>query len=163
MLPTFGTTLSICVSSLCASVYRKPIPFKSNLFRSMTARAWQDVIQLPMIDRVQDRELVRNQAFINGEFVAGPASGVVNVIDPGNGVLLGTVPDMSEEATLLAIRAAKAALVSWRAVPARERGLALRRWYDLIVQNADDLEIIMTSECGKPLAEVISACRYLRQ
>ena len=125
----------------------------------MQARAWQDVVNLPLIDRVKDRDLVRNQAFINGEFVSGPASGVVNVVDPGNGVLLGTVPDMSEDATLLAIGAAKAALVSWRAVPARERGLALRRWYDLIVQNADDLAMIMTSECGKPFAEVMSTFR----
>eukprot|EP00291_Cryptomonas_curvata_P013428 CAMPEP_0172184546 /NCGR_PEP_ID=MMETSP1050-20130122/19639_1 /TAXON_ID=233186 /ORGANISM="Cryptomonas curvata, Strain CCAP979/52" /LENGTH=353 /DNA_ID=CAMNT_0012858363 /DNA_START=150 /DNA_END=1208 /DNA_ORIENTATION=+ len=113
-----------------------------------------------MNDRVKDRDLVRNQAFINGEFVSGPASGVVNVVDPGNGVLLGTVPDMSEEATLLAIGAAKAALVSWRAVPARERGLALRRWYDLIVQNADDLAMIMTSECGKPFAEAKAEMAY---
>ena len=157
MRPAYGTTtLSICVSSFCASVCRRSIPFKYNLIRSMQARAWQDVVKLPMIDRVKDRDLVRNQAFINGEFVSGPASGVVNVIDPGNGVMLGTVPDMSEEATLLAIGAAKAALVSWRAVPARERGMALRRWYDLIVQNADDLAMIMTSECGKPFAEVMS-------
>ena len=122
--------------------------------RKMQSTSWQELARLPMIDRVKDRTLVRDKAFINGEFVDGPASGSFDVIDPGNGAFLGSVPDMSEEATLLAVAAAKDAFATWRAVPARERGLILRRWYDLIVQNTDDLAVIMTSECGKPLAEV---------
>jgi hypothetical protein len=124
------------------------------LSRKMQSPSWQELIKLPMIDRVKDKTLVRNQAFINGEFVDGPAAGTFDVLDPGNGAFLGSVPDMSEEATLLAIAAAKEAFPLWKAVPARERGLILRRWYDLIVQNTDDLAVIMTSECGKPLAEV---------
>ena len=107
-----------------------------------------------MIDRVNDKTLVRNQAFINGEFVDGPAAGRFDVFDPGNGVYLGNVPDMSEEATLIAVAAAKKAFATWRAVPAKDRGIILRRWYDLIIQNTEDLAVIMTSECGKPLTEV---------
>ena len=108
----------------------------------------------PLQARVSRAELVQETAFVNGKFGAGSASGkTFEVLDPASGAVLGRVPDMDAAASGAAIDAATAAFSAWRSVPAKEKGVVLRRWYDLIIANTDDLAIIMTSECGKPLAE----------
>ena len=108
----------------------------------------------PLIARVSRPELVREAAFINGKFTSPSASDAMfEVFDPASGAVLGRVPDMDAASSAAAIDAAVCAFSSWRSVPAKDRGVALRRWYDLIIANTNDLAIIMTSECGKPLAE----------
>ena len=82
------------------------------------------------------------------------------VRDPASGAELGCVPDMGADESAAAIDAATAAFGAWRAVPAKDKGAALRRWHDLIIANTDDLALIMTSECGKPLAEARGEVAY---
>ena len=77
----------------------------------------------------------------------------VPVINPATGETLGTVPHMGAQEARRAIDAAQAAWPAWRKKTARERALILRKWNDLMLDNADDLAAIMTAEQGKPLAE----------
>eukprot|EP00285_Hemiselmis_virescens_P004646 CAMPEP_0173416098 /NCGR_PEP_ID=MMETSP1356-20130122/85219_1 /TAXON_ID=77927 ORGANISM="Hemiselmis virescens, Strain PCC157" /NCGR_SAMPLE_ID=MMETSP1356 /ASSEMBLY_ACC=CAM_ASM_000847 /LENGTH=504 /DNA_ID=CAMNT_0014378399 /DNA_START=150 /DNA_END=1664 /DNA_ORIENTATION=- len=107
----------------------------------------------PMRDRVSNPSLVQEAAFINGDFVTPKAAGTFSVHDPASGALLGSVPDMGKEGAVEAISAAHASWAGWRDVPAKDKSAALRRWHELILTNTEDLAIIITSECGKPLAE----------
>ena len=159
---TVLTALCVCTplhvrlgGGFCAGLQVRPASF-AMATRSLSMKSIEQpaIATVPLIERVKDKSLVHSQAFINGLFTDGSAAGSLTVTDPGSGFILGTVPDMAEKDTLEAIAAAKEAFLLWRAVPAKDRGLRLRRWYDLIVANAEDLATIMTSECGKPLAEV---------
>jgi succinate-semialdehyde dehydrogenase/glutarate-semialdehyde dehydrogenase len=105
-------------------------------------------------ERVSRPELVKSAAYINGAWSSPAAADqTFEVKDPASGAILGRVPDMDAAASEAAVAAAAAASGPWRSVPAKEKGAVLRRWHDLILANADDLAVIMTSECGKPLAE----------
>ena len=75
------------------------------------------------------------------------------VVNPATNALLGLVPRVTRSQASAAIEAAEAAWGPWRALPARDRSSVLRRWYELLLQHADDLALILTSEQGKPLAE----------
>jgi succinate-semialdehyde dehydrogenase/glutarate-semialdehyde dehydrogenase len=90
---------------------------------------------------------------------------VIIVRNPATGETLGTIPRMGRMETRRAIAAADAALPGWKAKTAAERAKLLRRWYELMMANQDDLALIMTSEQGKPLAEskgeIAYAANYL--
>ena len=103
-------------------------------------------------------DLLREQAFIDGQWCDGPE--VIDVHNPASGALLGTVPQLREEATTRAIAAAQGAFDGWRSRSARERATILRRWYELIVDNAEDLARLMTAEQGKPLNEARGEIAY---
>jgi succinate-semialdehyde dehydrogenase/glutarate-semialdehyde dehydrogenase len=102
---------------------------------------------------LKDPTLLRTQAFLNGEWVNAASGASHPVLNPATRDKLGTVPDMGAAETRRAIEAAAAALPSWARLTAKERGAILRRWYDLMMANQDDLAVIMTAEQGKPLAE----------
>ena len=102
---------------------------------------------------VKDTSLFRSQAFINGEWVNADSGESVPVTNPADGETLITVPDMGAEETRRAIEAANAALPAWSARTAKDRAAILRRWYELIMENQEDLARLMTAEQGKPLAE----------
>jgi len=103
--------------------------------------------------KLNDPSLLRQQAFIDGAWCDADAGKTVDVVNPATGETLGTVPHMGAEETRRAIAAANAAWPAWRKKTARERALILRKWNDLMLENADDLAAIMTAEQGKPLAE----------
>src|SRR5271154_3364667 len=103
--------------------------------------------------KLQDEKLFRQQCYINGEWVDALNRGTIPVTNPANGETLGTVPRMGAEETRQAIEAADCALPGWRARTAKERAQVLRRWFDLMMANQEDLAILMTAEQGKPLAE----------
>ena len=100
-----------------------------------------------------DASLFRQQGFIDGKWCDADASTTLTVDDPATGLNIGSIPDMGAAETRRAIEAANAAWPAWREKTGKERGAVLRRWFDLIVANADDLAALMTAECGKPLAE----------
>lgn len=100
---------------------------------------------------LDDAGLLRTQALINGEWVAGPGSFAVT--DPATGRELAQVPNLGRAETEAAIAAAANALNAWRSKPAKERAAVLLRWQQLLVKHADDLARLMTAEQGKPLAE----------
>ncbi len=99
---------------------------------------------------LKDKSLLRSQCYINGEWVG---DGGLDVTNPASGELITSVPRFGADETRQAIEAAGAALKAWSAKTAKERSAILRRWFDLQMENQEDLAQIMTAEQGKPLAE----------
>ncbi len=97
--------------------------------------------------------LFRQQCYINGAWVDADDGGVREIRNPSTGEVLGTVPDMGHTETRRAIEAANAAWPAWREKTAAERAVILRRWYELMLENKEDLAILMTLEQGKPISE----------
>jgi succinate-semialdehyde dehydrogenase/glutarate-semialdehyde dehydrogenase len=110
--------------------------------------------------QLNDHKLFRQQAFIQGEWRDANNQQTIDVTNPANGQLLGTVPKMGAGETRAAIEAANQALPAWRALTAKERAVILRRWFDLMMANQDDLAKLMTLEQGKPLAEAKGEIAY---
>ncbi len=110
---------------------------------------------------LNDTELLRQQCFINGIWLNDlDSGGTIPVTTPASGAIIGTVPKMGAIETRVAIEAANTAFPSWRAKTAAERSYLLRRWFELILANQEDLAILMTTEQGKPLAESRSEIVY---
>lgn len=103
--------------------------------------------------QLKDTQLFRQQAFIDGAWVDADNGQTIKVNNPATGEILGTVPKMGAAETRRAIEAADKALPAWRALTAKERAGKLRRWFELMIENQDDLARLMTLEQGKPLAE----------
>ncbi len=102
---------------------------------------------------LNDSNLFRQQSYIGGLWCDADSAKTFPVNNPATGELLAHVPDMGATETRRAIDAAKRAWPEWRRKPAKERAILLRKWYELIMANSDDLARIMTAEQGKPLAE----------
>jgi len=103
--------------------------------------------------QLKDPTLLRQQSYIDGEWVDADGRGTLDVKNPATGEKIGTVPKMGVAETKRAIDAAAAAFPAWSKKTAKERATILRRWFDLMIANQDDLAVIMTAEQGKPLAE----------
>ncbi|WP_445611587.1 NADP-dependent succinate-semialdehyde dehydrogenase [Hafnia alvei] len=110
--------------------------------------------------QLNDSTLFRQQAFIQGKWCDAESKKTIEVTNPANAQLLGTVPKMGANETRTAIEAANQALPVWRALTAKERATILRRWFDLMMANQDDLAKLMTLEQGKPLAEAKGEITY---
>ncbi|MFC0284295.1 NAD-dependent succinate-semialdehyde dehydrogenase [Camelimonas abortus] len=114
---------------------------------------------------LRDPSLLTDHAPVAGEWIAPQGDGGLPVINPASGQLIARVPNLGPEAARRAIDAAHAAQQEWARRPARDRARILRRWYDLVVENVDDLALILTREQGKPLAEaraeILSNAAYL--
>jgi succinate-semialdehyde dehydrogenase/glutarate-semialdehyde dehydrogenase len=102
---------------------------------------------------LKDPTLLQQKCYLAGTWQDADQNGTIDVTNPATGELLGTIPKMGTAETRRAIEAADAALPAWRAKTAKERSLILRRWFELMMANQDDLAVIMTAEQGKPLAE----------
>ena len=113
---------------------------------------------------LQDQTLLTDSAYVAGAWISAEGQGI-EVTNPADGSLVGRVPSLDRTTIEQAIAAAEAARADWAARPARERAALLRRWHDLILQNADDLAQILTAEQGKTLAEakgeIVSNAAYL--
>jgi len=107
---------------------------------------------------LQNSALFQSDAWINGQWVAGSSRFVVD--NPATGEVIAQVSNLGAAEAEAAIAAAEAALPAWRAKTAKERSSILRRWFDLIVANSDDLSRILTLEQGKPLAEAKGEVAY---
>jgi succinate-semialdehyde dehydrogenase/glutarate-semialdehyde dehydrogenase len=103
------------------------------------------------LTQLNDPALFKTRAYIDGEWSGGAAT--FAVLDPADNAEIAQVPDFGADEALRAIAAAHAALPAWRAKTGKERAAVLRRWFDLVIEHADDLAAIMTAEQGKPLAE----------
>lgn len=102
---------------------------------------------------LKNKDLLCSRCLIGGKWVSSGGEKNIAVHNPATGELVGSVPSLGREETLQAIEAAEAAWPAWRSKTAHERSRLIRRWYDLIVANQEDLASIMTAEQGKPLAE----------
>ena len=99
------------------------------------------------------QDLLREQAFIGGDWVGAESGKIFAVTNPATGAQIATVPDMDAADAIRAVQAAQAAFPEWRKKLAKERARILRNWADLIAARADDLALLLTTEQGKPLAE----------
>ncbi|WP_165666877.1 NAD-dependent succinate-semialdehyde dehydrogenase [Metapseudomonas otitidis] len=103
--------------------------------------------------KLNDLNLLREQAYVNGQWIEADDEGRFAVTNPANGELIAEVASLGRVETARAIDAAQAALPAWRARTAKERSTILRRWYELILANQEDLARLLSWEQGKPLAE----------
>ena len=103
--------------------------------------------------QLSDKSLLKDRCFINGEWLAARNNETIAVTNPADGELVGHVPSLSATEVEKVIDAANNALDPWKKLTSAKRSQILRKWFDLIVANADDLAMIMTSEQGKPLKE----------
>jgi succinate-semialdehyde dehydrogenase/glutarate-semialdehyde dehydrogenase len=102
---------------------------------------------------LQDGRLFRQASYIDGAWVDASGHGVIEVDNPATGETIGTVPRLGRNETRQAIEAAERAFPEWRKKTAKERASVMRRWFDLMMANQEDLARLMTTEQGKPLAE----------
>ncbi|MDH5771939.1 MAG: NAD-dependent succinate-semialdehyde dehydrogenase, partial [Rhodospirillaceae bacterium] len=103
--------------------------------------------------QLKDKSLLRNKCYVNGKWVDANSGENFNVTNPANGSVITTVPMFGANETRDAISAAEKAYPAWRGKTAKERAALLRRWFELIMESADDLAQLMTAEQGKPLIE----------
>ena len=104
--------------------------------------------------------LLREACYIDGEWVKADSGETINVTNPATGEVLGTVPNCGAAETRRAVEAANRAWPAWRAKTAKERAVILRRWYELIMANQDELARLLTLEQGKSLAEARGEIAY---
>ena len=107
--------------------------------------------------KLADASLLKNQCFINGSWVGEAVDAVTN---PATGAILAKVPNYGAKDTQEAVAAASEAFKTWSKRPAKERSALLRKWFELIIANKEDVAQIMTAEQGKPLAEARGEVEY---
>ncbi|KAJ5895185.1 succinate-semialdehyde dehydrogenase [Penicillium taxi] len=109
---------------------------------------------------LNDKSLFIEKCYINGEWVGAQSGETFEVHDPATGALIGTCPELNSTDVQKAIEAASEAFPKFRTVLARERARMLRRWYQLMIDNAEDLAKLITWENGKPLADAKGEVNY---
>jgi len=102
---------------------------------------------------IQNFKLFRDKCYINGEWIEANSKDTISVNNPATLKEIGTVPKCGKEETKKAIDAANAAWPKWKSTSAKERSIILRKWFDLIISNKEELAQIMTIEQGKPINE----------
>src|SRR5258706_8074631 len=103
--------------------------------------------------QLKDSKLFREQCYLDGAWIDADERKTVAVTNPATGAVLGSIPRMGGAEAKRAVTAADRAWPAWRAKTAKERAVILRKWFDLMMANQEDLAQIMTAEQGKPLAE----------
>jgi len=109
-------------------------------------------------DLLKDKSLLKEQCYIDGKWVGGDDK--IDVTNPASGDVIASVPKLGAIETKQAIAAAEKAMKGWAARTAKERSNILRKWYNLMMENQEDLAQIMTAEQGKPLAEARGEIAY---
>ncbi|MCE9588328.1 MAG: NAD-dependent succinate-semialdehyde dehydrogenase [Verrucomicrobia bacterium] len=109
---------------------------------------------------LKDLSLLKNQAYASGYWCDARSGRVLEVRDPADGQILGSVPSLCAEEVKEAILAAQSAMALWKKELASIRSKILRRWFDLITEHTNDLAAILTAEQGKPLAEARGEIAY---
>src|SRR6267142_4974565 len=102
---------------------------------------------------LKDARLFREACYVDGQWIKAKSGAMINVDNPATGEIIGKVPKLGAAETRQAIEAANRAFLPWSRKTAKERAVILRRWFDLMMANQEDLAQIMTAEQGKPLAE----------
>jgi succinate-semialdehyde dehydrogenase/glutarate-semialdehyde dehydrogenase len=110
-------------------------------------------MRLEMTMQLHNQDLFRQQAYIDGQWLDADNGQTIAVNNPATGEVLGSVPKMGRDETRRAIDAAERALPAWRDLTAKDRANRLRKWFELMMANQEDLARLMTMEQGKPLTE----------
>ena len=103
--------------------------------------------------KLSDSKLFRQQCYVNGQWADADSGETIDVTNPVDNSVIGTIPKMGAAETRRAIEAAEVAQKEWRKLTGKERAAILRKWFDLMMEHQEDLAILMTTEQGKPLAE----------
>ena len=109
---------------------------------------------------LKDPTLLETRAYVAGEWVNADDGKTFAVTNPARGDVIAQVADLTRAEVKRAIAAAETAMAEWKARTGKERAAVLRKWFDLMVANADDLAIILTAEMGKPVAEARGEILY---
>ncbi|WP_343315331.1 NAD-dependent succinate-semialdehyde dehydrogenase [Brucella sp. BE17] len=109
---------------------------------------------------LKNSSLLKSQCLVDGRWINAEDGKTISVTNPADGATVGTVPSLSKDTIRRAIDASAKAFPAWAAKTAKDRSAILRKWFDLIVANAGDIALIMTSEQGKPLAEARGEVLY---
>ncbi|EXJ09664.1 NAD-dependent succinate-semialdehyde dehydrogenase [Nitrincola nitratireducens] len=109
---------------------------------------------------LQDMSLLKTRCLVNGEWVEAKAKTTHPVTNPATGEVIAEIPHLSPEEIPAVIEASRIAQKKWAALTAKERSVILRRWFELMIENTDDLALLMTTEQGKPLAEAKGEIGY---
>jgi acyl-CoA reductase-like NAD-dependent aldehyde dehydrogenase len=109
--------------------------------------------------RLKDAALFKQQAYVDGTWIPADSGATFEVTNPSTGAVLGNVPNMGAAEARRAIEAADRTLPSWRDRTAKDRAVILRDWFNLMMDNQEDLARVMTVEQGKPLAEIANRNR----
>lgn len=110
--------------------------------------------------QLKDANLLKSQAFIDGAWTQGAAGTSFDVLNPATGETVATVSDCTSDDATRAVEAAEAALPEWSQRTAKDRAVILKRWFDLMMANQEDLAVLMTAEQGKPLKESMGEIAY---
>ncbi|MFQ5530429.1 MAG: NAD-dependent succinate-semialdehyde dehydrogenase [Gemmatimonadota bacterium] len=114
---------------------------------------------------LRDERLLRREGYVDGRWVAADSGATFGVVNPADGRVIAEVADLGRDETRRAIVAAERAQTEWAAFTAKARGAILRRWYELFLENSDDLARLMTLEMGKPIlesrGEVVYAANFI--
>ncbi len=109
---------------------------------------------------LKDPSLLKKQLFINGEWVDGDSGHTLSIINPATGRELCQITSGGKSETRYAITCANNAMKNWQQLTAKQRAVILKKWYELILENIDDLAVILTAEQGKPLTEAKGEILY---
>jgi succinate-semialdehyde dehydrogenase len=112
------------------------------------------------IATMEHLKLIQNKGFINGEWVDAKSNKTFEVLNPANDQVLASIPDMNGQDTEVAIESAHKAFQSWKETTAKERSQLLRKFYELMVANKEQMAKVMTLENGKPLREALGELNY---
>ena len=113
-----------------------------------------------ILDKISYKNLYKPFGYINGEWIDSSTGSSFDIYNPSNNQIIATMPEMGASETKYAIEVANQAFEKWKKKTAKERCSILRKWYDLVLDNIDDLSIIMTYENGKPLKESKAEINY---
>ncbi|HBO80856.1 MAG TPA: succinate-semialdehyde dehydrogenase (NADP(+)), partial [Cupriavidus sp.] len=110
--------------------------------------------------QLKDPSLFKQLAYVDGQWIGADSGATFDVTDPATGEVIARVADLGAAETTRAVAAAEVAQKAWAAKTGKERANILRRWFDLMLANTDDLAYLMTREQGKPLAEAKGEIAY---
>ena len=113
-----------------------------------------------LLSRIKNKDLLRTESLVGGEWINADNGKTFDVINPSNDKVIATIANLSRIETKRAIDIAKQKQPDWAIIPAKQRANILKKLYDLIIENKDDLATIITAEMGKPLAESMGEVEY---
>ncbi|KAI9784917.1 MAG: succinate semialdehyde dehydrogenase NADP+ linked [Peltula sp. TS41687] len=148
-------------ATLFYNSYRLRLILESNLnFAIASLSGRRRYAMLHQVPPLNDQSLFREECYVNGQWIKAKSGKTFEVNDPASMKKIGTCPEFDKKDTEGAIAAAATAFVSFRTTTGRERGRMLRKWYDLIMENAEDLAKLIVWENGKPLADAKAEVAY---
>ena len=129
---------------------------QTNHLRILAIRSYASMNPPPL----NDKSLFKTQSYVNGQWIDAQSGKTFSVENPATGKSIGTMPEMDKADTEKAVEAAAAALPSYRQTTGRQRARMLRKWYQLMMDNQEDIAKLITWENGKPLGDARGEAVY---